>query len=201
MSAQPKRPFATPEEYLAIERAADFKSEYFAGEMVAMSGASDPHETIVVNLTIGLGNILRGKPCRVKGGNLRISVRGSNYLYPDLSVVCGEAQFADGTYLDTLVNPTAIFEILSESTEHKDRGLKWMLYQRIQSLQYYVLISQKRARVEIYTRQPNGDWLMHAEHGIGGSLIIPTMGVSISLSELYENVAFPPIDDELTFSE
>jgi len=197
MSAQPQRPFVTPAEYLAIERAADYKSEYFAGEMFAMAGASDPHETIVVNLTREVSNELRGsKPCRPKGGNLRVRVRLSNYLYPDMTIVCGKPDYDDDAYLDTLINPTVIFEILSESTEHKDRGIKWKLYQQIASLQHYVLISQEEPVVEVYTKTPDGDWLMHVERGMDGNLRLPAVDISLPLSGLYEDITFPASETE-----
>ena len=192
MSAQPVQPFVTPEEYLAREREADFKSEYISGEMVAMSGASNRHETIVVNLTRELSNALRGAPCKPKGGNLRVRVRSANYLYPDLTVVCGEPRFADREHLDTLLNPTAIFEILSESTEFKDRGIKWRLYQQIESLEHYVIVSQDTARVEIYSRHNDADWLVHTELGLDGDFSLPAIGVTLTLSDIYEDLTLVP---------
>jgi Uma2 family endonuclease len=196
MSALRLQPFVTPEEYLALERAADFKSEYFSGEMVAMSGASHRHETIAVNLTAEIRNALRGKPCKPKGSNLRVRVRRTNYLYPDLTVICGEPQFADNEYLDTLLNPTAIFEILSESTESKDRGFKWRLYQQIPSLEQYVLIYQDTARIEVYTRHRDVDWLVHTEAGLTATIDLSAIGVTLALSDLYEDVVLEPgIDD------
>jgi len=192
MSAEQIQSFIRPEEYLAIERAADFKSEYISGEMVAMSGASVRHETIVVNLTSLLHNALRGKPCKPYGGSLRVRVRSTSYLYPDLTVVCGEPQLLDDSFNDTLLNPTVVFEILSESTESKDRGIKWRLYQQIESLKHYVIIDQKTARVEIHTRHNDVDWLEHAESGMGGTFSLPAIGVTIALSDLYEDVAVEP---------
>ncbi|BDI28502.1 hypothetical protein CCAX7_005530 [Capsulimonas corticalis] len=171
---------------------ADFKSEYIAGEVLAMSGASGRHETIVVNLTRDLSNALRRKPCKPKGGNLRVRVRSANFLYPDLTVVCGEPNYADGEYLDTLLNPSVIFEILSGSTESKDRGPKWRLYQQIESLEHYVIINQDMARVEIYTRHNDVDWLVHTEEGLSGAFSLSAIDVTLSLAELYEDVALAP---------
>ena len=188
MSAQRIESFATPEEYLALERAADFKSEYYAGEIVAMSGASFRHERIVVNLAATVHRILRGKPCQPNGGNLRVRVRRTNFVYPDLTVVCGEPRFADSEHLDTILNPTVIFEILSPSTEANDRGIKWRLYQQIESLEHYVLIHQDSARVEVHTRQNDVDWILHAEEGLAGRIALPAIGAEIALADLYEGI-------------
>lgn len=192
MSAQRIENFVTPGEYLALDRTADFKSEYFAGEMVAMSGASRPHERIVVNLTREIGNLLRGKSCSPLGGNLRVSVGGSNYLYPDMTVTCGAEMIDDSEYNDTLLNPTVIFEILSPSTEHKDRGIKWHLYRRIESLQQYVLINQQVAHVEVFTRQQDGDWKVHSEEGLDAVVSLTSIDVGLKLTDLYEDVDLSP---------
>ena len=115
-----------------------------------------------------------------------------------MTIVRGIADFDDDAYLDTLINPTVIFEILSESTEHKDRGIKWRLYQEISSLQHYVMISQSEPAVEVYTRQPDGDWLMHVERGLNGEVRLPAVDLSIPLSGLYEDITFPPSITENT---
>lgn len=190
MSAQRIESFVSPEEYLALERAADFKSEYFAGEIVAMAGASYRHETIAVNITREMSNSLRRKPCQPKGNNLRVRVRNANYLYPDLTVVCGAPRFADGEYVDTILNPTVVVEILSPSTASDDLGLKRRLYQQIESLEHYVVIHQDCARVETYTRQGDVDWLLHTEEGQGGTISLPAVGAEIALADLYEGVEF-----------
>lgn len=131
-SAQPVQPFVTPDEYVVLDRAAEFRSEYISGEMIAMSRASNEHESIVVNIAAAVHTALRGKPCRTRGSNMRVRVRSTNYLYPDLTVVCGKLEILDDSYLDTILDPTVIFEILSDSTEFHDRSIKWQLYQRIE---------------------------------------------------------------------
>ena len=191
MSAQPVQAFVTPDEYLEIERAAEFRSEYLSGEMVAMSGASSRHERIVGNAAGVMFNALRGKPCEHFNSNLRIRVKATNDFYPDLTVVCGKADYLDNTYLDTLLNPAVIFEVLSESTESRDRGIKWRLYQEIESLQHYILIYQDVARVEVYTRQLSGDWLVHTEIGLTGNVNLPAVDASFAMRDLYDKITVP----------
>ena len=192
MSAQPVQPFVTPEEYLRIERAAEFRSEFISGEMIAMSGASNEHEMIVVNLAATAHSALRGKPCRTRGSNMRVRVRSTSYLYPDLTVVCGKLETLDDAYLDTILNPTAIFEILSDSTEFIDRGIKWQLYQKIESLKHYVLVSQNVPRVEVYTRQSDTDWLVHVEEGLDGRVALQSLGITLSMVDIYEDIDMDP---------
>src|SRR6185436_11448086 len=120
MSSQPTT-LLSPEEYLEIERKAERKSEYYQGEMFAMAGASPRHAWIVSNLIIELGRQLKTKPCRVSASDLRLRVSPTGlYTYPDVIVVCGEPQFADNQN-DTLLNPTLIVEVLSDSTRDYDR--------------------------------------------------------------------------------
>src|SRR5579862_9624067 len=114
MSAQPQHRRLTPEEYLKVERAAEFKSEYFDGIMYAMSGASRWHSLVNANLIAAFWNALKNKACSVYTSDLRIRIHAKGlYTYPDLSIVCGEARFIDGER-DTLVNPTVLIEILSQ---------------------------------------------------------------------------------------
>ena len=119
MSTQPK-PRLTPEEYLEIERKAEFKSEFYDGEMYAMSGAREAHATVVTNLSNALTTPLRRR-CRVFTNEMRVLVSPTGlYTYPDVVVVCGERKYLDGE-LDTLMNPTILMEVLSPSTESYDR--------------------------------------------------------------------------------
>ncbi|MDQ2806769.1 MAG: Uma2 family endonuclease, partial [Chloroflexota bacterium] len=161
MSAQPKH-YYTPEEYLSLERAATYKSEYLAGEIFpmieaeeghageicAMAGAGEDHTTIAANLVRLLGNAFQGRPCRVYGSDMRVRVAASGlYTYPDVVAVCGPREFAD-PHRDTLLNPTVIFEILSPSTEGYDRGKKFANYRQIPTLTDYVLVAQDEPLVE-----------------------------------------------------
>jgi Uma2 family endonuclease len=191
MSASPY-PRLTEEEYLKIERAAEFKSEFHDGRMYAMSGGSSAHALIIPNLAAELRQALRQKPCLVYVTELRlrISPRGS-YTYPDVTVVCGPSKFADDRK-DTLLNPTLIVEVLSPFTEAHDRGLKFAQYRQIDSLQEYGLVSQTEPRVEIFRRQASGDWLLSESTGLDASVRFDSVGCQIALSEIYHQVSFEP---------
>lgn len=193
MSAIP-RPRLTPEEYLAIERAAQQKSEYYQGLMYAMSGASRAHNRIAGNLYVGLRAALTSDECEVMISDLRVRVSPEGlYTYPDLVVVCGEGQYTDAE-VDTLVNPTLLIEVLSPSTEAYDRGFKSAQYRTIASVQEYALISQNEPRVEIYRRQTSGRWLFSEAVGLDASCRFDSLSCSIPLSEIYYRVTFetPP---------
>src|SRR5947209_20458068 len=115
MSRQAKT-FVTPEEYLSLERQAEHKSEYYDGEIFAMTGASRKHNLITTNILGSLWQQLKGKPCEVYPSDMRVRVPSANlYTYPDIVVVCGEPQFED-EQVDTLLNPTLLIEVLSRST-------------------------------------------------------------------------------------
>ena len=112
MSAQPVVRI-TPEQYLEAERKAEFKHEYFDGEVFAMSGGTYPHGTIIADLTAVFWNALQGPSCTVTSNDVRLRVgSGRLYTYPDLAIACGAPRFADDQK-DTLLNPTLIVEVLS----------------------------------------------------------------------------------------
>jgi len=123
-----------PEEYLRLERQAEYKSEYLNGEIFAMSGASREHNLIAGNIVAELNQQLRAKPCEVYPSDMRLKVTATGlYTYPDVMVVCGEPKFED-KYVDTLLNPTLIVEVLSQSTERYDRIAKTSYYRTLDSL-------------------------------------------------------------------
>jgi len=177
----------TPSEYLALERAASVRSELIDGRVVAMAGASRAHSLIAINLGREVSGALRGQPCETYDSDMRVKVADTGYVYPDLTIACGEARFEDD-HLDTLVDPTVIFEILSPSTEAFDRGEKFARYRRIGSLREYVLVSQDRARVERYARA--GDlWVLAVVEGLDGVLALESAPCRIPLRAVYERVA------------
>ncbi len=180
----------TEEQYLAIERAAEFKSEFLDGEMFAMSGASRRHARVQRNILGELYNALRGKGCEVFSSDLRVRVSSRMYTYPDISVVCGEPALAD-EHQDNLLNPVVLFEILSPSTEKYDRGLKFQHYRKIESLQEYVLVDQSQVRIECYTRQPGNTWTLRDYQRLEEEVTIDSIGVSIPLSRIYDRVELP----------
>jgi Uma2 family endonuclease len=180
----------TEEQYLALERAAEFKSEYFDGEMFAMSGRSMQHARLQQNLTTELSIALRGGRCEAFGSDLRVRVSSRMYTYPDVSVVCRKPLLADDRQ-DVLLNPVAVFEVLSPSTEKYDRGLKLQRYRTITTLQDYILVSQSELRIEQYTRQENNLWILRDYESLDEELTIASIGVSLPMRRIYDRVEFP----------
>lgn len=185
--------YYTPEEYLALERHAEFKSEYIDGRIIALAGAPDPHVTISLNIHAELRARFRGRACRAWANEMRVQVAGGRrYTYPDVVAMCGEKQFIDGV-MDTLVNPALIVEVLSPSTEAYDRGEKFLHYRAIETLQEYVLVAQDRPLVERFVR--HGEfWHLGTVSGLDASLELTSVGCTIPLREIYENVEFPAPD-------
>ena len=193
MSSLPKTRL-TAEQYLEIERKAEFKSEYYRGEMFAMSGARAPHVTIVFNVSGELRTQLRGRQCNGYSNDMRVQVADTGlYTYPDMVVVCGEPAFLDEKR-DTLLNPTVVIEVLSESTEAYDRGKKFELYRSLESLAEYVLISSLEVSVERYTRQSDGSWNYSARTKLDESIDLKSIDCQLRLADLYERVAFAPAE-------
>jgi Uma2 family endonuclease len=189
MSAQPQ-PRLTPEQYLEIERAAQFRSEYYGGRMYAMSGGTYFHALIIANLSGEIRNALKGRPCMVTSSDLRVQVeRGGLYTYPDVVVACGERRFLD-KYRDILLNPTLLVEVLSPSSESYDRGFKAAQYRTVDSLQEYALVSQAEPRVEVFRRQDGGTWLFSEAVGLESAARFESLGCTVALSEIYANVTF-----------
>jgi Uma2 family endonuclease len=171
--------------YLDIERQAAFRSQYLAGEITAMAGASYEHNLIVANLVREIGNRLRGGPCRAVSTDMRVFAAGL-YTYPDLIVVCGKPEFTDDK-LDTLTNPTVVMEVLSPSTEAFDRGEKSIRYRRLASLTDYVLFSQETFYAEHYVRQPDA-WALTETDDPDAKVAIASIGCELALREIYDGV-------------
>lgn len=181
----------TLQEYETRERDALVKSEYFRGEMFAMAGGSPEHSLIATNFTREAGNQLKGKPCVPYNSDLRVKVEASGlYTYPDASIVCGPPQM-DAAVKGTILNPSVIVEVLSESTESYDRGKKSSHYRRLQSLRELILISPNEPLVEMYTRGDHETWSFVEFRAITDTLVIESVGVAIPLSEIYRNIVFP----------
>lgn len=180
----------TPEEYLALERKAKHKSEYFNGFITAMAGTSYEHCLLVANLSREIGLQLKEGPCDVLTSELRVLVSETClYTYPDVIVVCGRPLLLDKIF-DTVLNPTVLIEVLSPSTESYDRGDKFAHYRRLESLRDYVLVSQDKMLVERYTRQGE-DWLLTVSEKPEAFLELKSIGCKVPLAEIYRKVVFP----------
>lgn len=197
----------TESEYLALERASEERHEYLDGQIYQMAGESPEHGDICTNLVGQLYSQLRDKPCRVRSKdtkvrsgpapNARRSTKGL-YSYPDLLVVCGELQFHD-TYRDVLLNPKIIIEVLSPTTEAFDRGEKFLRYRTyLESLTDYVVVAQSMPRVEHFTRQPNGKWLIAVSAtDLTESVALSSIDCELRVRQVYDRIVFPaPADEE-----
>jgi Uma2 family endonuclease len=177
--------YISAEEYLEQEREAEFKSEYYTGEIFAMSGASRRHNVVTTNITSEIRRQLKGGSCEVYASDMRVEVSDHHYVYPDVVVACGEIRFKDGRE-DTLLNPTVIIEVLSPSTEKHDRGLKLREYQTLESLQEYLIVSQDKPHIERYHRQPDGNWLATQAKDMTDEVFLSSIGCRLPLSEVYD---------------
>lgn len=178
----------TPEEYVAQERKAEFKSEYFNGEVFAMAGASQKHNLIVGNLVRELGTQLKKSRCQVYPSDMKVKVKRTGlYTYPDVTVVCGEPEF-DDEFEDILLNPTLLVEVLSPSTEPYDRGKKFEHYRRITFLREYLLVAQDRCRVEHYVKQPDASWSLFEIDDMAASIKLVSVEAVLPLAEVYDKV-------------
>lgn len=190
MSSQPQT-FLTPEEYLAIERGSETKSEYFNGEVLAMVGASRKHDLIITNIVSEFRQQLKGKPCETYTNDMRVKIPLTGlYTYPDVVVVCGEPEFED-EHVDTLLNPTLIVEVLSVSTESYDRIKKFGYYRTIESLDEYLLVAQDEYRVEQYVKQADKRWLLSDMRSLESSVELASIPCVLPLTEVYDRVALP----------
>ena len=191
MSSAAVQSHLTPEEYLALERKATIKSEYLGGQMYAMSGASRAHNLICLNIGGEIRSQLKERACEVYTNDMRVKVSAAGlYTYPDVLVVCDEPSLEDDSF-DTLLNPTALFEILSPSTEAYDRGAKFGYYRQLDSMQEYTLVSQDFMRVEHYLRQ-NEQWIL-TEFGSPDDIVqLTSINCELPLREIYAKVDFPP---------
>lgn len=188
--AQRQRRLFTPEEYLALERAADCKSEYLDGEIYAMAGSSPEHNTITVNLAREVSAKLKGTSCQAFSSDMKVrSKTMSLFAYPDLTVVCGEPRFHDERQ-DVLTNPKVIFEVLSSTTEAYDRGLKFANYQVNESFTDYVLVAQDEPRIDHYARQGENQWLLTVVVGLDAQLSLASIDCTLPLSEVYDRITF-----------
>ncbi len=188
MSALPKRQF-TPEEYLALEVKAEYKSQYVAGEIFAMAGTQISHNEVIGNIIIALGTRFRGRACHVYFTDIRLRVAaGDLYTYPDVMALCGEPKLETTGNPPSLLNPQVIFEVLSPSTEAFDRGDKFARYRKLDSLTDYVLVCADRMRVEQHTLQPSGVWTYEEYEHPSNHLRLASIDCHLPLAEIYDKV-------------
>jgi Uma2 family endonuclease len=207
MSAQVKKLY-TPEEYLALERASLEKHEYFNGEifplgaglnhhgLLTMTGASFRHTTLVGSVFAALRSAVRKQGCSMHTSDLKVKTPSGLYAYPDIVIVCGKPEFLDGEF-DTLLNPIAIIEVLSNSTSNYDRTKKFDHYRSIPTLNNYILVEQAMMRVEHFTRTDNPQvppeqtlWGFRSYTNAADILSLSGMEAALALSDVYEDIDF-----------
>ena len=184
------QPQLSPQEYLALERQAARKHEYYGGGVFAMAGASPNHNRVVRKVLTQLDGQLRGGNCEVFHSDLRLYCPIGLMTYPDVQVICGPAVHYDDQH-DTVTNPRLIVEVLSKSTERYDRGQKFEFYRSVPSLAEYVLISYREPRIERFIRQPQG-WLLIETSGLAATMELTAIGATLALAEAFRDVDFPP---------
>ena len=194
MSTAEKRRL-TPAEYLALELASQGRHEFYAGEMFAMSGGSYWHNLVKDNLAHAVRNRLAGRGCTVLTSDQRVKVDATGlYTYPDVVVFCGKPVFEDGIHYSA-INPLVLAEVLSDSTEKYDRGVKFGHYRQLPSVQEFLVLAQDRVSVERYRRQTAGDpgsWLLTAVSDPTGTVDFESLGIAVPVAEIYASVEFPP---------
>jgi len=181
-----QRQFITQDAYLAMEREAFEKSEYFEGEIIPMAGASTNHNRVRDNVNGKVIGHLEEGICQSFSSDMRVHLPETTlYAYPDIVIVCGELQLLDNKS-DNLLNPAVLIEVLSSSTEDYDRGRKFQRYRRIPTFQEYVLINSKAIEVEVWRKNELGQWTLEEQQtNPAGSFIIRTIDLTISLQKVY----------------
>ncbi len=176
------------EEYLEIENSALEKSEFYKGEIFAMSGAGLNHNTIAVNMLILLHQKLKGKNCRPFGSDLRAHIeKNTLFTYPDISVVCGKVETLNDDEMNML-NPSVIIEILSPSSKNYDRGDKFKLYRDIATLKEYVLIDSESINIEAWRINNDDHWELEEYTTSDVEINFPSLQISLKIMEVYEGV-------------
>ncbi len=184
--------FITEEEYLAREEAAEYKHEYYMGQIFAMAGGTPEHSQIAGNCIRELGILAKNRRCVVYTSDLRIRIESTGLnTYPDASMVCGALRTTNDKPVAVL-NPVLIVEVLSESTREYDRGEKWLHYRTIKSLKEYILIWQDRPLVEQFIRQDGGEWTYRLFEGLESSVALQSVDGDLPLMEICSVVTFPP---------
>jgi Uma2 family endonuclease len=191
MSQIAEERFLSIEEYLALEAKSKIKHEFMDGEIFAMAGATRKHNLATTNIARALGNQLEDSNCEVYASDFRVKIREGHNVYPDVAVACDKILTENND--TTLLNPIVVFEVLSKSTEKRDRGDKAEDYFRMASLQDYILVSQYRVRVEHLSRQKNNEWTLKIYESLDETLDLKSINCKISLNLIYLKLKLSPL--------
>lgn len=191
MEQPAEKKYYSPEEYLALEETAEYKSEYYRGEIFAMSGGSVNHNLIIGNVHASLYPKMRDSKCFAFMNDVRLWIDEKDlFTYPDIMIVCGKIEFYPGRD-DTITNPLMIFEVLCESTKNYDRGEKFVFYRAIPSFQEYVLIDQSTMHVEHFYIGEQGNWVLTEYDNPDDILKLTKIDFQIPRREIYQRVELP----------
>jgi len=177
----------TVEEYLAFEAESEFKHEFIDGVIYEMTGGTSNHSEIAVNIIVGIATQIRDTDCSLRTGDMRVKIREGIYVYPDISAVCGEGEYAENRTI--LLNPILAVEVLSPTTANYDRSTKLMYYQSLPSLRGYLIVHQYGVQIEAYTRAEDS-WLRRTYNSIDDVIALDMIGCHLPLSEIYRGIAF-----------
>lgn len=189
--------YYTPEEYLALEETAVYKSEYIDGEIIPMAGGTIDHNQITLNLSSELNFAFKRQNYRVFMGDLRLWIPQRRiYTYPDVMVVADEPEFFNNRK-DIILNPQVIIEVLSKSTQSYDRESKFAAYRTISSFQEYLLIDQTRIYVEQFSKTGKKQWSLREYDEEDQAIAFNTIPFEISLQDLYNKVKFELVESDI----
>lgn len=189
MTALPKKNYISEEDYLTMEAVSPVRHEYYDGEIFQLAGASDEHNTIAMNISSELHQQLKKRPCKVYQNDMRLYIEKEGiYVYPDVMVVCGEPEIKKFKSLDSLLNPVLIVEVLSESTADYDKSTKFDQYRTIDSFSEYLLVSQYLKKVILYTKLPNGSWILRDYIGDKTEIELSSIDCMLAMDDIYDKV-------------
>ncbi len=184
------QPYYSPEEYLKLEEAAEFRSEYHDGKIIPMTGGTPNHNQIALNLGGAINFATKGQPYRVYVNDLRLWIPSKRvYTYPDVMLVAGKLEFLEGRK-DTITNAAMVAEVLSKSTANYDRGDKFKLFRTIPTVREYVLIDQYEMHVEQFCKTDDNKWVLSEYDGADAVLVLSSVQFEVSLGEMYDRVDF-----------
>ncbi|MFN6563352.1 MAG: Uma2 family endonuclease [Nostoc sp. ChiSLP01] len=193
--------YYTPEEYLELEEAADYKSEYIDGQIIPMAGGTINHNQIALNLSTELNFAFKKQNYRVFMSDVRLWIpQKHTYTYPDVMILAGEPEYCNNR-TDIIVNPQVIVEVLSKSTKGYDRQDKFEAYRTISTFQEYLLIDQTRIRVEQFSKIGKKQWTLREYDEEDEAIALTTVPFEISLQDLYNKVNFELVESEVDAEE
>jgi len=189
--------YYTPEEYLELEEAADYKSEYIDGQIIPMAGGTVNHNQIALNLSTELNFAFKKQNYRVFMGDVRLWIlQKRTYTYPDVMILAGEPEFFNNRK-DIILNPQIIVEVLSKSTKGYDREDKFQTYRTISTFQEYLLIDQTRIHVDQFSKTGKKQWTLREYDEEDEAIALTTVPFEISLQDLYNKVNFELVESEV----